>query len=476
MRKLFTLCLIVFLMGFNHIKAQEPIPWNLENVTENFQIFWLIDTPEDLIWLTDTLNLDPNNDGTNDFATTAEKWDANYRLTSNIVFNSDSSLVDWNNDGTVDIEESGDSIGLKSIGDWNDAEGNAVFFSGHFDGQYYTIFNPYIGQQTRGAMFGNIKGATIENLRILNLRAYPHKGYYGGIAARATEDPGELEDNIISRCWVEGSFNWIVLNDGNLYSGGIIGRMQYGEISECVTKVSAVAGIEDDRRFAGIIGQMQGEVSVTDCYSIASVHMEEQFGGLLGRVAAAPEASIENCYAVATLTGAETPDQRGIFAGDLGSTVPVSCYYDNEVDPDEAGVGGGDQAAIDAVVGLAAADFSTEANFTGWDFTNTWMIGDVDGVQRPYLQWQEMAREKTNTKRIISGSEMIHVYPNPVENYFTIELNNQAKEYKILNVLGQIMESGTIESQKTTINISDFKEGIYLLKVDDLGIKRIIKK
>ena len=169
MRNLFTLFLIFFLMSFDQIKAQDPVPWNLESVTENDQVFWLIDSREDMIWLTDTLNLDANKDGTNDFTTLAEKWDANYRLTANIVFNSDSSLVDWNNDGTVDIEESGDSIGLKSIGDWNDTDGNDVFFSGHFDGQYHTIFNPYMSKQNRGALFGNIHGATIENLRILNL-------------------------------------------------------------------------------------------------------------------------------------------------------------------------------------------------------------------------------------------------------------------------------------------------------------------
>ncbi|MCK4826594.1 hypothetical protein KA005_63210, partial [bacterium] len=167
MEKKFTL-LIAVLCGTAMLLDQTP--HKLESVTEDFVIYWLIDSPEDLIWLTDTLNMDPDNDATPDFDSLGAKWDANYRLTANIDFDPDSSKVDWNNDGTVDIAGSSDSIGLLVIGEWTSPTINAPYFSGTFDGQYYTINNVYKWDQNRGALFGNLGGAQIENLRLLNLR------------------------------------------------------------------------------------------------------------------------------------------------------------------------------------------------------------------------------------------------------------------------------------------------------------------
>lgn len=83
----------------------------LDKVTENSVDYWDIDTPEDLIWLTDTLNLDADKDGTPDFDSVAVKWGANYRLVADITFDPDSSKVDWNGDGTVDFTGSTDQYG-----------------------------------------------------------------------------------------------------------------------------------------------------------------------------------------------------------------------------------------------------------------------------------------------------------------------------------------------------------------------------
>ena len=152
----------------------------LESETENFQIFWIIDSPEDLIWLTDTANLDPDNDATPDFDSVGSKWDANYRLGANIEFDPDSSKVDWNNDGTVDLAGTTDSLGLNTIGNWDSPTGTNARFTGTFDGQYYTIHNVYKRNLNRGGIFGNIQGAQIENLILLNYRLYAASGYQGG--------------------------------------------------------------------------------------------------------------------------------------------------------------------------------------------------------------------------------------------------------------------------------------------------------
>jgi len=471
MRKTFTL-ILVLLFGTTLLFGQTA--HKLESVTENFQIYWIIDSPEDLIWLTDTANLDPNNDATPDFDSVGSKWNANYRLGANIVFDPDSSKVDWNNDGTVDIAGTSDSVGLAEIGNWTSPTETVARFTGTFDGQYYTIENVYKYDLNRGGIFGTIQGAQIQNLIVLNLRDYAFNGYQGGIVGRATYEPGVGDDNLIKRCWVEGTFIWPTDNpSGNLYSAGIAGRFKFGTISECVSIVKGVANKKDQRRFAGIIGQQEGKAAISDCYAIVDITAEEQIGGLVGRVSADPEASISNCYTVAILSGLDPPDeQQGAFVGDIGSLVPTSCYWDKDFDT--VGVGAGEEAAIAAVVGLTTAEFSDQAKFVGWDFTNTWAIGDVKGVQRPYLKWQDMrqgASGISNAKNAVS----INVYPNPVSGMLTIENAPLNVEFRMINIVGQTVKSGVINNRTMRLNVSDFEKGVYLLRVGNDVSKILVK-
>ncbi|MFC2115859.1 T9SS type A sorting domain-containing protein [Bacteroidota bacterium] len=469
MRKTFTL-LLGLLFGATLLFGQTA--HKLESVTENFQIFWIIDSPEDLIWLTDTANLDPDNDATPDFDSVGSKWDANYRLGANIEFDPDSSKVDWNNDGTVDIAGTSDSVGLAEIGNWTSPTETVARFGGTFDGQYYTIHNVYKKGLNRGGLISTIQGAQIENVILLNFRNYADNGYQGGIVGRATYEPGVGDDNLIKRCWVEGTFMFDESTTDNLYSAGIVGRFQYGTISECVSIVTGVANITGQRRFSGIIGQMEGASSVSDCYAIVDITAEEQFGGLLGRVAADPTATISNSYAVSTLTGKEPADQRGGFAGDIVGPVPTSCYWD--IDMEAIGVGGGDAAAIAAPVGLTTAEFSDQAKFVGWNFTDTWAIGDVGGVQRPYLKWQDMRQPATG----ISDSRAINslnVYPNPVSGILSIENAPLNSEYRMVNIVGQTVKSGIIHSRTMRLNVSDCEKGVYLLRVGNNVSKILVK-
>ncbi len=470
MKKRFTF-LIAILFSTTLLMGQTA--HELEPVEENFQIFWQIDSPEDLIWLTDTLSLDADNDGTNDFDSLAVKWDANYRLTANIDFDPDSSLVDWNNDGTIDVEGSPDSIGLPAIGDYSGELGDAQNFTGTFDGQYYTISNIYKWDQNRGALFGNLGGAQIENLRLLNMRVYTRENYCGGIAGRATDEPAELDNNLIKRCWVEGKFIWIENTTDNMYSGGIIGRFNYGEIIECYSNVIGLAAdITDHRRFGGILGQMQKTPTIRNCYSIAEITAEEQLGGLIARAATDEGAIVENCYAVAELTGKEPPDQRGAFAGDIGSLISTSCYWDKTIDT--LGVGGGDSLAIVAVKGLETAEFANESNFEGWDFTNTWEIADVEGVQRPRLQWQAMIMPPTGT-RDIRTTESLKVYPNPVSGTLIIEDAPLNAKFGLYNVVGKLLEHGIVTSKTLKLNMTNYQKGLYLLKVGDKVSKIMVR-
>ncbi len=69
----------------------------------------------------------------------------------------------------------------------------------------------------------------------------------------------------------------------------------------------------------------------------------------------------------------------------------------------------------------------------------------------------------------------IAVYPIPVQNQLTIEINNGVRyQYSLINSISQVMLQGSFE-KLTTINVSNLASGVYFLKLDD-DTKSIIKK
>ena len=70
----------------------------------------------------------------------------------------------------------------------------------------------------------------------------------------------------------------------------------------------------------------------------------------------------------------------------------------------------------------------------------------------------------TNSRDFV-GDEML--YPNPAKDILNINTNfGMIKPtYRITNLLGQVITSGTIENN--SINISSLKKGIYLIELSD---------
>ncbi|MFT4535653.1 MAG: hypothetical protein ACJA1A_001223 [Saprospiraceae bacterium] len=72
----------------------------------------------------------------------------------------------------------------------------------------------------------------------------------------------------------------------------------------------------------------------------------------------------------------------------------------------------------------------------------------------------------SGTKSI--GLEDLDIYPNPATEIINIEKTNTAKyTYEISNTIGQIVLSGSIESEVSAIDISRFEGGIYTLTISD---------
>ena len=59
------------------------------------------------------------------------------------------------------------------------------------------------------------------------------------------------------------------------------------------------------------------------------------------------------------------------------------------------------------------------------------------------------------------------VYPNPTSNFITIAGNEMTtQKFKIIDQLGKEVSNGRLEGVSTEVNLSNFKKGVYILKID----------
>ena len=79
----------------------------------------------------------------------------------------------------------------------------------------------------------------------------------------------------------------------------------------------------------------------------------------------------------------------------------------------------------------------------------------------------------------INGDDII-VYPNPANDFITIvetfQKTSHITEYMIINILGETVLSGPITSETHQIDISNLKNGVYLVKIAEKTIKLVVNK
>lgn len=78
---------------------------------------------------------------------------------------------------------------------------------------------------------------------------------------------------------------------------------------------------------------------------------------------------------------------------------------------------------------------------------------------------------------IIIPEYKFQLYPNPVENQFTITLEQIGQQYAIYDLSGKLIQEGILLQNENQINISHLKAGIYLVKImtDKPKIIKILK-
>jgi uncharacterized repeat protein (TIGR02543 family) len=116
---------------------------------------------------------------------------------------------------------------------------------------------------------------------------------------------------------------------------------------------------------------------------------------------------------------------------------------------------------------------------TGYGFTN-WS-GDVSGTTNSITITmngnQTVEANFSSTASIKDANKIdVLVYPNPMSNFLTIQLDEKIKVGKILDVTGKEIKT----FYKNKINTSDISTGIYILQIvsesGKIAIKKIIKK
>jgi N-acetylneuraminic acid mutarotase len=67
-----------------------------------------------------------------------------------------------------------------------------------------------------------------------------------------------------------------------------------------------------------------------------------------------------------------------------------------------------------------------------------------------------------------NGANLMEVYPNPCQNELHIKVNSteNSTQYEVFNSIGQIVKSGEIEPNNSTINTSEFPQGFYIISIN----------
>jgi len=188
--------------------------------------------------------------------------------------------------------ELGSDIDASDTVNWHDRDGfvpvgdSSFPFSGHLDGNGFTISGLYIDRSTTNyvGLFGEIDEATVKNVCLANVDI-EGGSYTGGLVSRSY-------DSIVGYCDCAGS----IVGTGNV--GGLVGYADHNcEIGYCHSAASVVG----TGNVGGLVGYAVNSCEIAYCHSAASVVGTEDVGGLVGETVNGCE--IAYCHSAASVNG-----------------------------------------------------------------------------------------------------------------------------------------------------------------------------
>jgi len=238
----------------------------------------------------------------------------NYRLVNDIDA-SETASWNWNaGEGTYD--------GFIPLGN---GKGRYGGFTGHFDGQGYTIKNLYMhcdvatSETYFAGLFANIvgEGKKVINLNVIdadiNIRCFstlPCIGILAGAVGQSLSD----KDCLVKNCSVSGTIT--ITGTGNSgYIGGFAGAVVAScDVEDCIADVTIVLPDNNSYFPGGFVGLMDNAATVTNCH--ANIIMGSQIYNMGGFVSycdggVAKPCIIEKCSVRGTITSANQDNTVG---------------------------------------------------------------------------------------------------------------------------------------------------------------------
>lgn len=281
-----------------------------------------ISTLGHLAWLSD-----PANSG---------EWDKHYIQTANIVAD---ATVGWNG-----------GLGFNPIG----STSPYPYFSGSYDGNYYTISGLTINRPTFvsiGFIYfntGDLSRISLVNVNIVG------QSYVGSVFGQNSSS--------VSECYSSGTVN------GQDLTGGIGGLCNPGSV---ISKCKSSCDVVSTTGWGGaLVSYSFG--SITDSYSTGSISGSTAIGGLCGYNHGG---QIVNCYSSSIVNGGININ-AGLTLFSSGTC--TSSYWDITTSGQTGSACGSP---------LTTTQMGDPSNFVGWDFTNTWVMSGAKAGY-PQLQWE----------------------------------------------------------------------------------------
>lgn len=197
-------------------------------------------------------------------------------------------------------------------------------FSGTFDGNGHTVTLDITASTANVGLFSKLAdGAVVKNVITAGSVTATGKKCVAGIAGYAT-------DNVkIENCKNTASIT------GNKNVGGILGEAYNNEesisvgIKNCANE-GAVNGTGS--AIGGIVGKMEGQNSIIDCYNRGNITGFNNYAGIVGQSTGALVATIKNCYSVGAVTAYGASTNAGYALIDGGKNYALTNCYAIEQD------------------------------------------------------------------------------------------------------------------------------------------------
>ncbi|WP_310449086.1 filamentous hemagglutinin N-terminal domain-containing protein [Sulfuritalea sp.] len=254
---------------------------------------------------------------------------------------------------------------------WVPIGDSGAAFTGKFDGLGHTVdglTRPNTDNATTGiGLFGQSDGE-IRNVGVTNVNVAGSQNV-GGLAG--------INNGIISNSYstgtVTGSDVTGAFNEDQVGSiGGLVGRNDGNIIgsysSVAVTATSGDQGAGGAMNFTqggigGLAGSSQGPI--TNSYATGAVTGGNDVGGLVGFTMGA----IGSSYSTGAVAGGNNLGGLVGFLFEPGPPLLTDTFWDTTTSTQ-----GLSSTGTGTSTGLATADMKVQANFTNWDFTDTWVI------------------------------------------------------------------------------------------------------